>query len=221
MDFQTVLKTFSLHADPAKAAPMKAYMRHQFEFLGIPTPIRREISKPLLAELRREPAIDWDLVQRCYSAAFRELHYFALGVLSAQRKRLMSADLPRLEALIRQNSWWDTVDSIDELAGYLVQQDPELKAEMLRWSTDGDFWVRRAAIDHQLGFRKRTDTGLLAQTILNNLGSKEFFINKAIGWSLREYAKTDPDWVRAFVLQHHAELAPLSIREATKHLKLT
>jgi 3-methyladenine DNA glycosylase AlkD len=91
---------------------------------------------------------------------------------------------------------------------------------MLTWSEDPDFWVRRAAIDHQLGFKQATDKALLKAIILKNLGSREFFINKAIGWSLRDYARTDPNWVSALLLENREKLAPLSFREAAKHLKL-
>ena len=89
---------------------------------------------------------------------------------------------------------------------------------MLQWSVDPDFWVRRIAIDHQLGRKEQTDTQLLEKILLNNLGSTEFFINKAIGWSLREYFKTNPEWVRDFLKAHRTRMNPLSIREASKYI---
>ena len=89
---------------------------------------------------------------------------------------------------------------------------------MLEWSTDEDFWVRRIAIDHQLCRKERTNTELLEKILVNNFGSSEFFINKAIGWSLRDYSKTNPDWVRNFVETHKDKMAKLSIREASKYL---
>jgi 3-methyladenine DNA glycosylase AlkD len=89
---------------------------------------------------------------------------------------------------------------------------------MLRWSTDSDFWIRRVAIDHQIGRKEKTDETLLEAILINNFGSKEFFINKAIGWSLREYSKTNPHWVNKFIEKYRSQMASLSIREASKYL---
>jgi 3-methyladenine DNA glycosylase AlkD len=90
---------------------------------------------------------------------------------------------------------------------------------MLKWSQDPDFWVRRVAIEFQLLRKGETDTALLAQIIENNLGSQEFFINKAIGWALRDYSKTNPAWVADFINRHQEDLSKLSIREGSKYLK--
>jgi len=180
----------------------------------------RDAQKPFLAAVRQKVSIDWELVQALWDAPQREMQYFAISYLFTLKQRLQSSDLPKIKALIQQKSWWDTVDSLDALVGHLVRQDETLKSVMLTWSQDPDFWVRRAAIDHQLGFKQATDKELLKTIILNNLGSREFFINKAIGWSLRNYAWTDPGWVSAFLREHREKLAPLSYREAAKHLKL-
>jgi 3-methyladenine DNA glycosylase AlkD len=89
---------------------------------------------------------------------------------------------------------------------------------MLIWSTDQDFWIRRVAIDHQIGRKDKTNEELLETILINNFGSHEFFINKAIGWSLREYSKTNPRWVKDFIESHRSQMAPLSIREASKYI---
>ncbi|GHU36746.1 hypothetical protein FACS1894192_04030 [Bacilli bacterium] len=117
-----------------------------------------------------------------------------------------------------QKSWWDSIDFLDEHVGSIVQHFPQAKTIMLDWSQDDNFWIRRLAIDHQLGFKLATDADLLAAIIKNNVGSDEFFINKAIGWSLREYSKVAPDWVRAFISGNQANMAKLAIREGSKHL---
>jgi 3-methyladenine DNA glycosylase AlkD len=115
-------------------------------------------------------------------------------------------------------SWWDTIDGLDRIVGAIALAFPQVNQILLQWSLDPNFWLRRIAIDHQLGRKAQTDTALLEQIILNNFGQTEFFINKAIGWSLREYSKTNPAWVRAFVERHRQDLAPLSVREASKYI---
>ena len=104
------------------------------------------------------------------------------------------------------------------MVGDIGLKDDRVRDLMLEWSKDGNFWVRRIAIDHQLGRKERTDRQLLEAIIVNNFGSDEFFINKAIGWSLREYSKTDPDWVRAFLEKYGPQMSKLSVREAGKYV---
>ncbi|HSN94437.1 MAG TPA: glutamate racemase [Anaerolineaceae bacterium] len=220
ISFENVQQALATRANPENAKPMKAYMRNQFEYFGLKSPDMREAQKPFLTAARQQKAIDWELVQAFWDAPQRELQYFAISYLHTLKRHLTSEDLPRIKALVEQKSWWDSVDSLDALVGYLVSQDETLKSVMLDWAEDPDFWVRRAAIDHQLGFKQATDTALLKTIILKNLGSREFFINKAIGWSLRAYAWTDPAWVGAFLREYRDKLAPLSFREAAKHLKL-
>ena len=117
----------------------------------------------------------------------------------------------------KEKQWWDTIDF---LTGSLERSDLEtvVDALMLAWSVDEDFWVRRIAIDHQLLRKERTNTELLEQILVNNLGSDEFFINKAIGWSLRDYSKTDPEWVRTFISKYRDRMDKLSIREGSKYI---
>ena len=220
LSFEGIHQALAARADPEKAKPMKAYMRNQFEYFGLKSPELREAQKPFLAAVRHHKSIDWGLVQELWEAPQRELQYFAISYLYTLKQRLASEDLSRIKALVQQKSWWDTVDSLDPLIGYLVSQDELLKPVMLDWAEDPDFWVRRAAIDHQLGLKQATDTELLKAIIFKNLGSREFFINKAIGWSLRNYAWTKPEWVAAFLREYGEKLAPLSYREAAKHLKL-
>jgi len=204
-------------ANPAKAAEMRAYMRDQFDFLGVATPIRRAVSRPFLKTTDKNH-VDWPFVSDCWNQPEREFQYLAVDYLAVCRHALTGADIPALRLLITTKSWWDTVDGIDTLVGDVVARDPSVKPTMLAWSKDDNIWLRRVAIDHQLLRKQDTDVPLLRQIIENNLGHTEFFVTKAIGWALRDYAKTDPDWVRRFVDDNRERLAPLSIREATKHL---
>ena len=204
-------------ANPKKAAEMRAYMRDQFDFLGVATPVRRAVSRQFLKTTDRNH-IDWPFVADCWNQPEREFQYLAVDYLNVCRRAFSAADIPSLRALIVTKSWWDTVDGIDTVVGDIVARDPGVKQTMLAWSQDDNIWLRRVAIDHQLLRKKDTDVPLLRQIIENNIGQTEFFITKAIGWALRDYAKTDPDWVRNFVDTNRDRLAKLSIREATKHL---
>jgi 3-methyladenine DNA glycosylase AlkD len=134
------------------------------------------------------------------------------------QKYLTLIDIPKLKELIIAKSWWDTVDGLNKFIGYIALNDPKVNDILFGWSTDENFWLRRVAIIHQLLFKDKTNTELMERIIVNNLGQSEFFINKAIGWSLRQYSKTDADWVREFVEKYRDRLAPLSIKEASKYL---
>ena len=202
--FTRVRQVLEPLADPARAAEMTAYMRGRFPFLGIGTPARRKATMPILRTLRE---FDADLVTACFDAEQREYQYVACDHI----RRVGITDLPLAERLVRTKSWWDTVDALAKPIG-ANHADHTMRA----WATHRDFWVRRVAILHQLGRKTDTDRDLLAWIIRRNLGSGEFFINKAIGWALRDLAHHDPDWVRAFV--EAADPHPLSRREALKNL---
>ncbi|OLF50751.1 hypothetical protein BU200_00785 [Streptococcus acidominimus] len=131
---------------------------------------------------------------------------------------ITSEDLPRLEGVLGTNSWWDSVDGLDKIAGEIAFRYPEAKSVLLDWNLSDNIWLRRVAIDHQLLRKQNTDTELLEKILINNLGQTEFFINKAIGWSLRDYSKVNPTWVRNFIARYEERLSPLSIREASKYL---
>ena len=115
-------------------------------------------------------------------------------------------------------SWWDTVDILDRVVGSLVYDKPELEKIILQWSLSDNIWLRRVAIDHQLLRKEKTDVHLMEKILFNNLDQTEFFINKAIGWALRDYSKTNPDWVASFIEKHKERMAELSIKEASKYL---
>ncbi len=212
-----IFEAFRAAADPEKAAHMRAYMRDQFAFLGIQTPERRKLSRAFFKTMDKA-VVDWEFVFKCWQQPEREFQYLAKDYLDRLKAALTPADIPRLRRIALQKPWWDTVDGIDVIIGDIALRHPEVNRTLLAWSTDENFWLRRIAINHQRGRKDRTDTALLEQIIVNNLGQTEFFINKAIGWSLREYSKTDPAWVRDFIARHREKLAPLSIREASKYI---
>ena len=213
-----IIEDFQAHADTEKAKKQEAYLRNQFKFLGLSTPVRRDLSKSFLKEKAEEKIIDWQLVDRLWSEEEREFQYLACDYLRKLKKYLKTTDLPQIYQLATTKSWWETVDSLDELVGTLLLSGKIKSQDILNWSIDENFWIRRISIDCQLGFKEATDTELLSSVIRNNMGSKEFFINKAIGWALRDYSKTHPKWVAHFLSENEEKLANLSLREASKYL---
>ena len=219
MNFAEIAERLYEQANPVRAVQMSAYMRHQFSFLGIPKPERKALLQPFLRIEKRQGTIDWGFVEACYAQSAREFHYIALDYLKALQKALHPEDIASLKSLILTHSWWDSVDSIDELVGVLCLETPELKYREIRaWARDANIWLKRVAIDFQLNYKKQTDVGFLSEVILSNTNTAEFFVDKAIGWALRQYARTDPNWVSHFLSMHREKLSKLSIREASKHL---
>ncbi len=215
--WKALLEEFMAQENPARKVQMRAYMRNQFDFLGIPSPVRKQIQRPYFVAMKKA-AIDWAFVETCWQLPYREMQYVAIDYLVTMQSVLQPDELEKISELVLQKSWWDTVDGLNKVVGGLTMTYPELSQKMLAWSKAENLWLRRIAIDHQLLRKEKTDRELLETILLNNLGSDEFFINKAIGWSLRDYAKTNPEWVQAFLLTHKDQLAPLSIKEASKHL---
>lgn len=209
---------FETLRDSAKAAQMSAYMRNRFKFYGIQTPQRRRAYKSVLAAEKKNGAVDWKLLDQCWNDEYREFQYFVKDYLAAMQRFLKYEDVPAIERYIRSKQWWDTIDGLDRIVGRIAFTDSRINNLMLKWSEDNDFWVRRVAIDHQLCRKLDTDVELMEKILTNNFGSSEFFINKAIGWSLRDYSKSNPEWVRNFLTRHSARMSPLSIREASKYL---
>ena len=217
MNVEELVKELKASANPDDVVAMKAYMKNKFEFLGVKTPARRKLTGAFFKQ-QTDSVIDWDFINEAWNNPYLELQYTALDYLEIRKKLLTPSDLPRLKKLAQTKSWWDTIDFLDRLVGSIIARFPETKATILSWSCDEDIWLRRLAIDHQLSRKEKTDTELLEKILANNLGQPEFFINKAIGWALRDYSKTNPDWVRDFIERHRAAMAALSIREGSKYL---
>lgn len=211
---------FEQNANPAQAAPMKKYMRDQFDYLGIKSPEVGALMKQFIAAHGLPPIKDLDEILRdLWSLPQREFQYAATGLLGRAEKDLPAKFIKTIEYLILTKSWWDTVDTISGgPLGVHFRRFPAVREKYLaKWRASDNFWLRRAAILFQLNYKKETDFDLLSEIIRENLGSKEFFINKAIGWSLRQYARVDPQAVKKFVKS--TPLHPLSRREAMKHLE--
>jgi len=208
-------------ADPERARGMQAYMKSSMPYLGVPVPNVRRTTRAAAA---RYPPADLDDLRESATAlwraaVFREERYAAteLTCLRMATGRLELLDLWR--EMIVTGAWWDHVDAVAHRIGALLVAHHDHLAPLLTdWSRDPDRWLRRASIICQLSLKSRTDVPLLREVILVNAADPEFFVRKAIGWALRDYARTDPEWVRSFVADHAAVLSPLSRREAMKHL---
>jgi 3-methyladenine DNA glycosylase AlkD len=216
--YESLKQYFESFADTDKAVSMAAYMRNKFIFYGVPAPQRKPIFKELIKIDRQAGVIDRKLLDLCFDDEHRELQYFVLEYLKTLQKYLTYSDIPWLFRYIKNKQWWDMIDGLDRVIGSIAFTDSRVNDLMLKWSTDDDFWIRRVAIDHQIGRKDKTNTLLLEAILVNNFGSHEFFINKAIGWSLRDYSKTNPHWVSEFIETYSSRMAPLSIREASKYL---
>ncbi|MEW6279125.1 MAG: DNA alkylation repair protein [Candidatus Eremiobacterota bacterium] len=209
-------EAYRAHADPHRAAGMSAYMRYQFEYFGLPTPLRRQVGKPFLVILEAPQLAQ--AVRDLWLLPQREFLYFAVELCGKSRKRWTPDLLELFHFMVVTRSWWDTVDAVAHLVGDLLLRFPGLVPEMDRWIESDDFWVQRIALLHQLGYKGKTDADRLFRYCARVAESREFFLRKAIGWALRQYACTDPEAVRRFVADQGHRLSGLSRREALRHI---
>lgn len=216
MNINTLVSTLRENSIEENIIPMEKYMKNNFKFLGIKSVERRELSKDFLR--KEKDIINWEEVFYLWELEEREFQYIALDYLKARKKFLKIDDLENLLKLAKKKPWWDTIDLLAPLVGEAIFDFKDKNKLMLDLSKDENMWLRRIAILHQLKFKEDTDEKLLEEIIKNNFGSKEFFINKAIGWILREYSKTNNIWVRNFLDEYKDVLSPLSIREGSKIL---
>ncbi len=211
-------------ADEAKAAGMKAYLLNQFEFLGLPAPVRRQAVKDM-GKVKWQNSVDLLAVaELLWQKHQREYRYTAVDLLRKHSALLSVNELPALQALLLRDPWWETVDGLSAVIADImhaaVQQQPNAAVAMDVWLKHPSYWVRRSAMLHQLGWRLNTDTTRLFGYATQLADGKEFFIRKAIGWALRDYARWNPEAVTDFVVQHRHTLSGLTVREAAKHLTL-
>ena len=200
------------------AESMSKYMQDKFRFLGVRGASRTEIYKKYFPEARKSKAIDWDFIENCWKKEEREFQYVVVYYLKAMQKFLKREDISRLKYLIVTKSWWDTVDLLAKVIGSLVIRIEGYDQIMLEWSKDSNMWLKRVAILYQLSLKEKVDEIILDKILVNNLGDSEFFINKAIGWALRDYSKYNPEWVKEFIRKNKDNMANLSIREASKYI---
>jgi 3-methyladenine DNA glycosylase AlkD len=211
---------FAAAPDPTRAAAMRAYMRDQFPYVGLPAPTLRALVRVAFAGLGAPREDDLrEFALGCWQRPEREFQYVACDYLRSHVAVPGPGFIEVARTLITTRSWWDTVDPLaTRFVGDLVRRHPALTATMDDWSAEPDMWLVRTAILYQLHYGPSTDTAQLFGYCTRQAEHRDFFVRKAIGWALRHYARTDPEAVRAFVAANRSRLSPLSIREATKHL---
>jgi 3-methyladenine DNA glycosylase AlkD len=210
--------------DPVRAAAMQAYMKSTMPYHGVPTPLLRRVCKATFAHLEFAAASPWraQVLDLWRGARFREERYAALYLAGDKRGRPFQAPsaMKMYEELIVTGAWWDYVDDIaSHRIGPILRDYPApMRRKMLSWSKSDNLWKRRTAIICQLGFKADTDLKLLYACIEPSLGSREFFLQKAVGWALRQYAWTDGAEIKKYVRRKRTRLSALSCREALKNI---
>lgn len=213
-----IKKVFESREDKENAIAMSKYMRNMFEFYGLSTPERKKVYNDFIKAEKKLKKIDWTFLDKCYEDAHREFQYLVSDYLLVMKQYVTFEDISKIQNYITQKSWWDTIDFLCKVIGDVELRDSRIKELMLKWSNDENIWIKRSAIEHQLNLKDKTDCELLEKIIVNCFGIDEFFINKAIGWALREYSKTNPEWVRNFIDKYKNKMNNLSIKEASKYI---
>jgi 3-methyladenine DNA glycosylase AlkD len=212
---------FNENSDPERVPAMTAYMKGIFPFLGINAPRRKELVKQWIKDvgLKNQPEKAKEIIRSLYSEKEREFHYAAIDILlTLPVKSLQESDDRLLEFMITIHSWWDSVDLIAShtLGNYLKKFPEKTNSLITNWRNSSNMWLNRSCLLYQLKYRQKTNAELLFSLIEQYKYSKEFFIRKAIGWSLREYSKWEKEKVRAFVIE--SGIDGLAKREASKYL---
>ena len=218
VNIQAIQKIYEASSNPEKAVGMQSYMKNQFDFLGIQKPRRAEISKPILLWAKTADCEDlMTLCKKLWVLSQREYQYLAMEMMVKGKAWKMKNAIPVLEYFLTEKSWWDTVDMIAAkmVGGYFESYPKEKDKWLEKWWGSNNLWLQRTCIVFQLTYKEKTDHALLFTFCDELKTSKEFFIQKAIGWALRQYARTAPNLVLEFVENHN--LKPLSKREALKH----
>ncbi len=213
-------RVFKENGNTENALAMSKYMQNKFPFFGIKKPLRTKLTKPILilinSQTNEQEVLETAVL--LWKKKQREFHYLAIDIINKYKKHLSKESFNAIEWMLVNNSWWDSVDGLATNAvGPLVSKYPELKKEMKRFSIEKNIWLNRISIIHQLSFKSKTDQEFLFTVCMQQAHNTEFFIRKAIGWSLRQYARVKPQEVKKFVEANKQILSPLSIREALKH----
>lgn len=220
MDFVSQLEAeFEQRADRKIAEKQEAYLKNKFQLLGLKTPTRKQAQKPFLLKDNLPEKTDLSQITiELWSKPHREFQYFAIDLYRKYLKKIEKKDIELFELMITNKSWWDTVDLIaTNLVGTYFKLYPEhIKPVTDKWMNSDNIWLQRTCLIFQLKYKENINTSLLSHFILRLVGTDEFFINKAIGWILREYTLTNPKWVIKFVETHGDKLSNLSKREALK-----
>ena len=221
---QFFMKELERVQDPSLAPDMQKYMKDIQPYLGIPAPKRKTIfsqfKKHYGTYCRKEMTNEeyLDISKQLWNGGYREHRYVTIFFMEYVKRFILLKNLKFIQDIIIEGGWWDTTDNLSNLVGIILYDNPQtMFSKMREWSKHENLWVRRTAILCQLKSKENTDTKLLTRIIENLIHEDEFFIQKAIGWSLREYSKSNRDWVADFIVTH-PDLSKLAIREGSKYL---
>ena len=207
---------FQLKGNKANQEPMANYMKNHFIFLGVKSEERKKQSKELIRDSKKLPQEElFELITSLYNREEREYQYVAIDICCANVKRMSWEELRKYAYLVEEKAWWDSVDAWRKNFGLLIKYQPNVKQDVFNYFYQHEnSWMRRVSITLQLMEKDNTDVELLAKAIRYDLETNEFFIQKAIGWSLRQYSKMSPEWVLNFIKEN--ELTPFAEKEALK-----
>lgn len=219
--YKKLEENFKLISDKKKAIKQKSYLKNKFEFYGISSPERKKIQKKIFKEnIINDENLIIKEIQNLWKSEYREMHYAACDFAIYNFKKFSNKIFDIFEYMIKNNSWWDTVDTISSnLIGKFILKNKEYLEIMDKWILNENIWISRAAIIFQLKWKNNTDEKRLFNYCLLKSNEKEFFIKKAIGWSLREYSKINSCAVKNFIEENNKKLSFLSIKEGSKYLK--
>ena len=218
--YNEIVSLLKDNANPSQAIDMSAYMRDQFQFFGIKSPLRKELVREIKAVVKPTPSKDYqEFIQLLWDDPHRECQYMATDLMGTIKKKLEVDWIDFLEQLIITKPWWDTVDFLaPNLLGNIFSRNLEIGHKYTdRWIESDNIWLQRSALIYQLRYKDKVDFDRLTRYILLRKDSKEFFVQKAAGWALRQYSKFEPEMVRDF-LGSHDDLAKLTVREGSKYL---
>lgn len=221
-NFKEIISLLEDNADPTQALSMSKYMRDQFQFYGIKSPLRRALVKKIKAVVKPKPSIEYqEFIQLLWDDPHRECQYIATDLMGTINKKMDVDWIDFLEQITLAKSWWDTVDFLaPNLLGNIFSRNVGLGHLYTdRWIESDNFWLQRSAMIYQLRYKDKVDFERLARYILRKKNSKEFFVQKAAGWALRQYSKFNPVAVSAF-LRDNQDLAKLTIKEGSKYLTI-
>ncbi len=214
----SLIRALEASKNPVKAISMSSYMKNQFVFFGVSAPERKLIFKNILKEKGKPSENEWrDIVWELWNEEQRELHYIAQELMFKFKNNYQEEDIDWIEKMILTHSWWDTVDFLAaNIVAHFFKSFPQIKFSYIeKWIESENIWLNRTAILFQLKYKNETDEALLYRLIRRQMGAKNFFIAKAIGWALRSYSKVNPSSVRQFIDSH--PLQPLSRKEGGKY----
>lgn len=216
-----LINSLRAKASESRAVKSAAYMKGQFPFLGVTAPERMELMRDFLQTHGKPGKAEWEtVIRQLWEQPEREFQYLAQDLLARYKSQYREEHLAWFEQLITEHSWWDTVDHLAShcVGAYFLNYPEKRYPAIDRWMQGDDLWLKRTALIFQLKYKDKTDAVLLGQLITDLMHEKDFFIRKAIGWSLRQYSKFNPGFVRDFVEEHEAELSGLSKKEALRLL---